>query len=182
MCVCVCVVVAVAVAVGGAVIYSLYHREFYGSDLQFWGEFYGLTKDGQPQFKSSVVITSERVCGEDVWLNFVPALTSLAEKTYFIVLTYCLSISLCTSWFLHCCCRPHGPAFLIKHFSMGAEKRQSINQLILDDNVMLTVVSLLLDVSFVINGSALDKSINPPTFRWTHKVVWRVFVSRPTKI
>lgn len=51
------------------VIYSLYHREFYGLGLWFWGEFYGLSKDGQLQFKSRAVSSLPQV-GLWVWRVF----------------------------------------------------------------------------------------------------------------
>lgn len=131
---------------GEAVIYSLYHWEFYGWVLWFWGEFYGLTKDGQLQFKSGAVSSLPKVCVEcacvclwsvclclRVWTNLCLALPFFTLKAYFIILTaYCLSILLCTSWCMCCRSLPLRPAFLIECFSTGTEtkKNQSINQFI----------------------------------------------------
>lgn len=114
----------------GAVIYSLYHGEFYGSDLWFCGEFYGLTKDGQLQFKSRAVSSLPEVCVcAPVFvrpLPFEPTLPFFTLKAYFIILTaYCLSILPCTSWFMCCRCLPLKDAFLIECFSArGAEAKQ----------------------------------------------------------
>lgn len=101
------------------VIYCLYHREFYGPDLWFWGEFYGLTKDGQFQFKTGAVSSHPGVC-VCVWVfwpicaNFSP-LTGIfhhSDSLLFIHSTLFRLIHILHSYLY----------FLIECFSMGQKK------------------------------------------------------------